>query len=257
MGDVREHADLIRDIIDEHPDWVYKRIGAQLGEVLGVTLESKDYQAVLRVQKAEPAYEDFAGDVREHVDAIKDLMEQHPDKGYKFIGRQLGEQLRVKLSESHRSVIRRIIRSIRGQQDVDVDVRDHVDAIKKLLGQHLGKSYTVIGSKLGEQLGVNLCDAQVQIIRRIMTEIAEELSEHCVRDRDGYPLRCVWQDRVHQFIRGPPCSGTMNKKKSSPNRGDLFYSYSYSWVLEKRGPLTLSRPTLTLTLNLNDSVSTQ
>ena len=55
IGDMRQHTQTIREIIDDHPDWGYKRIGAKLEEVMGVTLESKDYQAVLRVQKAQPA----------------------------------------------------------------------------------------------------------------------------------------------------------------------------------------------------------
>ena len=56
IGDMRHHAHLVRDIMDDHPDWGYKRIGARLGEVLGVTLEPKDYQAVLRLYES---YEDY------------------------------------------------------------------------------------------------------------------------------------------------------------------------------------------------------
>ena len=52
IGDVRDHAQLVGRIMDEHPDWGYRRVGRELGEILGVTLEPRDYQAVLRLQKA-------------------------------------------------------------------------------------------------------------------------------------------------------------------------------------------------------------
>ena len=197
VGDVREHADLVRDIMDEHPDWGYKRIGARLGEVLGVTLTPLDYQAVLRLQKAEPAapdereaYEDFAGDVREHVDAIRELMGGHPDMGYRRIGRELEKQLRVKLSEDHLQVIRSIMTEIAEdrvavgvpmrehpeREDFAGDVREHVDAIKELMRRHPDISYARIGRELEDELRVKLSRAHLSVIRRIMIRHGDALS---------------------------------------------------------------------------------
>jgi len=56
IGDMRQHKPLIRELMDEHPEWTYRRIGDRLGEILGVTLGSKDYQAVMRHYDA---YEDY------------------------------------------------------------------------------------------------------------------------------------------------------------------------------------------------------
>ena len=64
--------------------------------------------------------------MREHVDKIKEFMGRHPGVGYASIGRQLGEQLGVKLSEAQMSVIRRIMQSIRSQEELH-EMREHVD----------------------------------------------------------------------------------------------------------------------------------
>ena len=81
------------------------------------------------------------------------LERQHPDQGYRFIGRQLGDKLRVRLSWSHQAIIRRIIRSIRGQGDVDVDVRDHMDAIKIILNNTLSKATLSFEANWGSSSG--------------------------------------------------------------------------------------------------------
>ena len=265
IGDVSEHADLVREIITAHPDWGYKRVGTKLGEDLGVTLEPKDFQAVMRVLKAEraepaapaPALQDFDGNVRDHVDAIKDLMGRNPGMGRRRIAQKLEQQLQRKLSEAHMHVIDRIMTEIaenrvavgvkrpgrEAYENFDGVVQEHEDTIKELMGRHPHMGWREIGGELEKALQAKLSGAHLAVMKRIMmshggkmsyeilssaenAEVVQGLfvrdpehaalrralkdhfgrdvtpavvsrlvSECCVRKRDGYPVRCVWQDR--------------------------------------------------------------
>ena len=188
-----DHADKVRKISDENPDWGYKRVGDRLGEDLGVQLESKHYQAVRKLLKAESAdpaapvvpaaapvvpevYEkDFEGNVRDHVDTIKTLKERFPEHGSRRISTEFAKLLRLNLSEAHIAAIRRIVEGICDDEgaDVDANVREHVDSIKKLMAQYPDGKYAFIGSKLEEELQVTLSRAQRQTVRRVMEELSE------------------------------------------------------------------------------------
>ena len=121
IDDVRAHVDPVRQITADFPDWGYKRVGARLGERLGVTLEPSDLQVVRRIMLelsegrsavGELEWEAFAGDMRDHVDAIRALLVVHSGMGYMGIAKELAQHLRVKLCPAHVSVVRRIVDGI-------------------------------------------------------------------------------------------------------------------------------------------------
>ena len=63
----------------------------------------------------------FSGDKPEHRLAIKKLVDSDPKLGYRAIGRTLGEQLGVKLSEAHLQVVRRIMNHLSQNRAAGID----------------------------------------------------------------------------------------------------------------------------------------
>ena len=188
IDDVRAHVDLVREITADFPDWGYKRVGARLGERLGVTLEPSDLQAVLRVQKARAvaathrSLSIFSGNVREHVDYIQELVVSHPEMRYQSIGRKLEERLGQSLSGAHLQVVRRIMHELSEgraavvEPDWEVfsgDMRDHVDAIRALVVVHSGMGYVGIAKEFARHLRVKLCPAHLSVVRRIVDGISK------------------------------------------------------------------------------------
>ncbi|CAK0897525.1 unnamed protein product, partial [Prorocentrum cordatum] len=196
-GDVREHVDSIEELVASHPELGYKAIGRKLAEKLRVKLSGAHLQVLRRIMTElsegraavdVPEWEDCNGDMRDHVDAIRALVVVHPGMGYKGIAHELQRHLRVKLSQAHLSVIRRIVagisegRAVAGAQREGedygafaVDVRDHVVTIKELMMRHPTMDYEGIAHELEEKLQVELSDAQKRGILRVMAEIGIEL----------------------------------------------------------------------------------
>ena len=195
IDDVRLHVDLVREIMADFPEWGYRRVGARLGELLRVSLEPSDFQAVLRVQKADPTAadarcavperEEFTGDMREHVDAIKALVDVHRGMGYVRISNKFAQHFRVKLRPAHLMVVRRIMdgiskgRAVLGAQrepenheSVTLDVRDHSATIQELMMEDPSMDYQAVAHRLEERLQVELSDAQKQGIRGVMGRIS-------------------------------------------------------------------------------------
>ena len=206
IDDVRNHAGLVREIMAEYPDFGYRRVGALLGERLGVTLDAADLQVVLRLQKAEPMASDgdcslssfsgnvrdhvevFTGDMRDHADAINALVVLHRGMGYKGIANEFARHFRVKLSQAHISVINRIVdgisagRAVPGAQlqpenhdSVTFDVRDHSASIQELMMEDPGMDHQGVAHRLAERLQVALSDAQKQAIRGVMAQTSIQL----------------------------------------------------------------------------------
>ncbi|CAK0906440.1 unnamed protein product, partial [Prorocentrum cordatum] len=201
IDDVGRHAQAVRDIVTDHPDWGYRRVGARLGELLHVTLEESDYRQVLRLQKAEPVasaayrngWPDFSGNVRDYVDSIQELVASHPELGYWSIGRRLEQKLCVRLSIANLKVIDRIMQELsEGRAAVGApqleefignvrdhaadfcgNVRDHVDSIQELVASHPECSYWSIGRMLEQKLCVRLSMANLKVIDRIMQELSQ------------------------------------------------------------------------------------
>ena len=252
-----DHADKVRKISDENPDWGYKRVGDRLGEDLGVQLESKHYQAVRKLLKAESAdpaapvvpaaapvvpevyEEDFEGNVRDHVDTIKTLKEQFPEHGWRRISAEFAKMLNLNLSEAHLSAIRRIVDGIRDDEgaDVDVNVREHVDSIKKLMAQYPDGKYAFIGSKLEEELQVTLSRAQRQTVRRVMEELSED------REAVGAPPRRhpgdyagnvrEHQDTILQIMQHRPNFGRLRILRELEARLQLNLSDAHMSVIRR------------------------
>eukprot|EP00959_Pyramimonas_sp_CCMP1952_P099317 2076261-Pyramimonas_sp.AAC.1 len=102
--------------------------------------------------------------MRDHVDSIKELVEQFPDHGYRRIRQELAKKLKVNLSDKHMFVIQRIMQEVAeervavgvpdlvGYDDFEGDLHDHVDAIKDLMSVHPGQSCAYLGRELARVL---------------------------------------------------------------------------------------------------------
>ncbi|CAK0880619.1 unnamed protein product, partial [Prorocentrum cordatum] len=187
IDDVRNHVDVVRGIMNDFPDWSYRRVGARLCEVLEVSLEESDYQAVQRLQKAEPNASDadrhgwshFFGNVRDHVDSIQELVVSHPELQYKAIGRKLEQRLGVKLSCAHLQAVRRIMAELSNDvvalewEEFSGDMRDHVDSIRALVVAHPGMGYKGTAKELEQHIRLKLSPAHLSVVRRIVEGISQ------------------------------------------------------------------------------------
>ena len=206
IDDVRLHVDLVREIMADFPEWGYRRVGARLGELLRVSLEPSDFQAVLRVQKADP----MAADAR---CAVPEREEFHRGMGYVRISNKFAQHFRVKLRPAHLMVVRRIMdgiskgRAVLGAQrepenheSVTLDVRDHSATIQELMMEDPSMDYQAVAHRLEERLQVELSDAQKQGIRGVMGRISIQL----VADDMAMPEQselAVFSGDVREYVR--------------------------------------------------------
>ncbi|CAK0882662.1 unnamed protein product, partial [Prorocentrum cordatum] len=213
-GDVRHHVDYIRALVALHPGLGYKGIAHEFGQHIRQNLSQAHVSVIQRIvdgisrgravsQRARSDCAEGAVDVRDHVETIEELMMQDPSLDYQGIARQLEDKLQVQLSDGQKKAICGLMAQIgihllADDKALDIeafngDVREHVDAIRDLVASHPDSGYRVIGSMLGEQLGVRLQYAHLQMVYRVMTELAEGRAAVGVAirqqpERQNYPV---------------------------------------------------------------------
>ena len=132
-----------------------------------------------------PEWEEFAGDMRDHVDSVRALVVANPGMGYVGIAKEFEWHLRAKLSAAHLRVVRCIVDSIaqgravpgpkRAREDFAecaVDVRDHAATIEEIMMQDPSMDYQGVARRLEEELQVELSGAEKQAIRGVMARIS-------------------------------------------------------------------------------------
>ena len=120
----------------EDPSMDYQAVAHRLEERLQVELSDAQKQGIrgvmarISIQLVADAMampeqselEVFSGDVREHVEYIRDLVVSNPELGYKSIGRKLQERLGERLSTAHLQVVHRIMNRLSEDRAAGVEL---------------------------------------------------------------------------------------------------------------------------------------
>ena len=178
VASVRDYNDTIKELQDQHPEAGYRVIGDLLRERCKITISYAQLFVIKRIMgsttrrlQARPSREDYAdsvGGLSEYTDTIKTLREEHPEAGYRDIRKLLETRCRVKLSVSQEQSIRRLMASASENYAAVDDVMEYKDTILAVQAEHPDAGYRTLSKLLGERCRIQLSNAQIQTVHRIM-----------------------------------------------------------------------------------------